>query len=107
AVGVGGNSNLHARFTCQTGILRREIQPVRTRIDFEETPAPPGMINDSTHIQFVTGTLQKQSAGRMSENVEVAIIHRSENALRMFLLPKTKSRMHRANGVIEFLQNLV
>ena len=88
---IGGNGYLHTGFTGQTSILSRQVQPVRTGIDLKETPVLPRMISDSIHVQFVTRTLEKQSAGRVSENVEIPIIHGAKNALRLFLLSKAES----------------
>ena len=48
------------------------------------------MINDSIYVQFITRTIKKQSAGRVSENIEVPIVHGAKNALGLSAFPKPK-----------------
>lgn len=45
AMRIGGDGNLHTGFAGQTSILGRQVQPVRTGIDLEETPVLPCMMN--------------------------------------------------------------
>jgi len=43
------------------------------------------MLNDSIDVQFVAGTREKQSTGRVAEDVEIAIVHGAKDAISLIV----------------------
>src|SRR5581483_4396234 len=58
AVRVCGDCDLHARLPRQQGVFRREVQPVRARVDFEKTAILLRVFNDAFDIDLITRALQ-------------------------------------------------
>ena len=52
-------------------------------------------------------TVQQQPPRSMTENIEVAVIHRTQDAFRLFLFSQREARMDRTNRVVEFLQKVI
>src|SRR5256885_2276177 len=100
---VRRDSDLDAGECRGTGVSRREIESVRTRIDLEEAAVLLGMDDYTIHINFVAGTFQQEPPRRVSENVEVPIIHRMQDALGLLGLVQAKARMNGTDRVVELL----
>ena len=64
------------------------------------------MVDHLLYIQLVSWPLQQKAASRMSENIEVTIVHCSQNPIRLFRLAEPEAGMNRANGVIQLFQQI-
>ena len=82
-MGVGGNRYHHARRGRPAGVLGRQVEPVRTRIDFDEAAILPRVIDDAFYLDLVAGTLEQQSARRVPENIEIPVVHGAQQTLRL------------------------
>ena len=99
---------MHARaFCCSPRVLGREIQPVRAGIDLEKTAVLPCLLDDPLDVDFVAGTLEQQASRRMSQDIEVPVIHGAQDALGLLLPVKSEARMNRADRIVEFPQEVV
>src|SRR5687767_6883804 len=76
AVRIGRDGNSDAGSDSGTRVFRRKIEPVRARINLEETSVLPRLRDDTRHIDFVARALQQEASGRVSQNVEVPVVHR-------------------------------
>src|SRR5436190_4287916 len=85
AVGVriDGNHNANARRTAR--IFGGEIQTVRAGIDLKKASPLSRRLDHPLEIDFITGTLEQQASGRMSQDVEIPVIHRAQEPLRLLV----------------------
>src|SRR5690242_9346795 len=65
------------------------------------------MLNDPVDIYFIARPFQKEPSGRMAEDIEIPVVHSSQDAFGLRLPAKPKPRMNRANCVIQLFQEIV
>ncbi len=107
AMGIGIDGDQYPRRVCFSRILGGKVQPVGARIDLEEAAVLPRLLDDPIGVDFVTGTLKEQASRRMSEDIEVPVIHGAQQALGLLLPVKSEARMNRADRIVEFTQEIV
>ena len=85
----------------------RQIQPIRLRIHLEIAAARDRATHHSLHINGGGGPLIDQSPCRMGNDVEVAVVHRAQQALGLFPLQEVEVGMDRADNQIEPAQHRI
>ena len=104
---IGRDCNLYSGFFGEPGIIGREIEAVRARVYLEKAAIALRVENDSFNIYFVAGSLQQKSARRMPQNMEVPVVHCPQDTLRLLRFSQRKTRMNRADRVVEFAQRII
>jgi hypothetical protein len=84
-----------------------EIQTVRTAIHFDSLSAPRGAFNHGLHIHGIAVSRQKESAGRVSQNIYMRIFESPAEARGCGLLRHAEARMDRRHNKIKTGQQFV
>ena len=61
-------------------MFRWKVEAIRARIDLEEAPVLPRVANDPVDIDLIAGALEQQAPRRMSQDIEMTVIHGAEDA---------------------------
>src|SRR4051812_16557802 len=95
AMRIGVNSDLNSGLAGGACVFGRQVQAVRARINFKETSATAGVIDNTLNVDFITGPLQQQPTRSVSKDIEIAIVHRPHNTIRLLLFAEREARMNR------------
>jgi hypothetical protein len=106
-VSIGIDGDLHACSACQAGIFRRKIEPVWAGINLKEAAVCFGVLDDALDVNLIPGALEKKAASGVTQDGELAIIHRAEDSLGLRCLVKAESGMNRAHCVVQLLQQFI
>ena len=91
----------------ETRILGGKIEAVGAGIDLEKTTVLPGVGDDPLDVDFIAGTFQQQASRRVSQDIEIPVIHGAHDALGLLGLPETEAGVDGADRIIEFPQEVV
>src|SRR5665213_4336825 len=100
AMGIGRHGNHDARFVREACILRRKVEAIGAGIDLEKAAVPFRVIDNTLDVELIARTLEKKAAGRVPEDVEIAVIHGAQYSLGLLFPSKGETGMYRAHGII-------
>lgn len=84
-----------------------EIKPGRVRVDLEEATPLLGSLDHLVEVNRVARPFAEQPPGRVREDVEMAIVHRIQDASSLLLDAELEPEVNGADGEVETLQNAV
>src|SRR5579864_58727 len=106
-MGIRRDRKLDARGLGGMSIDVVEIEPLRIGVEFEVTAAFAGTRNDGFHVDLVRLAFSDQPSGGVTDDRDMAIVHRSDDALGLSLARKIELEMDGGNDQIEPGQDLV
>ena len=107
AVRVSGDGDEDSGFADEAGIFCGDVEAVGAGVELEEAAVLFGVGDDALEVDLVAGALEEKASGGVAEDVEVAIVHRAEDALGLLLLVHCEARVDGADGVVELAEDFV
>ena len=78
-----------------------QIKPVRLRIDIDKASQIARRRKHTIHVDIVGSAHADQTAGRVTENRDMAVLHRPYHAFGLRLARKIKKRVYRGHHYVQ------
>ena len=106
-VGITGASDQDSPVDCPLDPDVREVEPIRLSVDLDRDPIVSSGIQHGFEIDLVRESRGKQASGGMTEDVDMGVGERTDDAFRHAFLRHIEGAVHGHDHEIEFGENLV